>query len=247
MNVEICIDSVESAIAAARGGAKRVELCSALSEGGITPSAGLISAVRSAIDIELFVIIRPRGGDFIYSDLEMDVMAQDIHEAKSRNVDGVVLGILTAKGDVDTERTRRLVELARPLGVTFHRAFDVCNDLDRALEDVIRAGADRILTSGGATDAIQGADRLAKLQKNARGRISIMAGGGIRPSNVRALTLRTGVGEVHSSLSKSSDELSGLGDGQDARRTYMVFEDDVRAFKAAIDATPLDLETDVRR
>lgn len=247
MNVEICIDSVESAIAAARGGAKRVELCSALSEGGITPSAGLIQAVRAAIDIQLFVIIRPRGGDFVYSELEFEVMSQDIREAKTRKVDGVVLGILTPERQVDTERTRKLVELARPLGVTFHRAFDVCIDMDRALEDVISAGADRILTSGGAPDATQGMDRLAQLQKSARGRISIMAGGGIRPSNVRALTLRTGVNEVHSSLNKSSDESAELGSGQNGRRAYLVFEEDVRAFKAAVEATPLDVETDVRR
>jgi len=246
MNVEICIDSVESAIAAARGGAKRVELCSALSEGGITPSAGLISTVRAAIDIELFVIIRPRGGDFVYSDAEIDVMVRDIEEVKARGVDGVVLGILTSSGEVDVERTRKLVGLARPLGVTFHRAFDFCNDLNRALEDVVSAGADRILTSGGAPDAIQGMDRLAQLQRDARGRISIMAGGGIRPSNVRILTLRTGIGEVHSSLSRSSDESAEMGSDQNGRRTYLVLEDDVRAFRAAAEATALDTETDVR-
>jgi len=247
MNVEICIDSVESAIAAARGGAKRVELCSALSEGGITPSAGLIRAVRAAIDIDLFVIIRPRGGDFVYSDPELDVMARDIEEVKTRGVNGVVLGVLTTDGDVDVERTRQLVALARPLGVTFHRAFDVCNDLGRGLEDVISAGADRILTSGGAPDAMQGMDRLAQLQRDARGRISIMAGGGIRPNNVRVLTLRTCVEEVHSSLSRSSDESAEMGSGQNNRRAYVVFEEDVRAFKAAIGSTPFDAEIEVRR
>jgi copper homeostasis protein len=247
MNVEICIDSVESAIAAARGGAKRVELCSALSEGGITPSAGLISAVRAAIEIEVFVIIRPRGGDFVYSDSEIEVMARDIEEAKQRKVDGVVLGVLTPDGDVDVERTRKLIELARPLGVTFHRAFDVCNDLSRGLEDVISAGADRILSSGGAPDAMRGIDRLAQLQKEARGRISIMAGGGIRPANVRALTLKTGVGEVHSSLSRSIDESAEMGSGKNERRAYLVLEEDVRAFKAAAEATALDAEMDVRR
>lgn len=247
MNVEICIDSVESAIAAARGGAKRVELCSALSEGGITPSAGLISTVRAAIDIELFVIIRPRGGDFVYSESELEVMSRDIEEAKARNVDGVVLGILTASREIDVERTRRLVELARPLGVTFHRAFDVCSNLGRALEDVISTGADRVLTSGGAPDANLGMDQLAQLQKAARGRISIMAGGGIRPSNVRALALKTGVGEVHSSLSKSSDESAELGSDQNGRKTYLVLEDDVRTFRAAAEATALDAEMDVRR
>lgn len=247
MDVEICIDSVESAIAAARGGAKRVELCSALSEGGITPSAGLISAVRTAVDIQVFVIIRPRGGDFVYSDAEMEVMARDIAEVKARGVDGVVLGILTPSGDIDVDRTRRLVTLARPLGVTFHRAFDVCNDLSRGLEDVISAGADRILTSGGAADAVQGMDRLAQLQRDARGRISIMAGGGIRPGNVRALTLKTGINEVHSSLSRSSDESAEMGSAQSSRRTYLVFEEDVRAFKAAIGSSSLDAETEVRR
>jgi copper homeostasis protein len=246
MNVEICIDSVESAIAAARGGAKRVELCSALSEGGITPSVGLISAVRAAIDIELFVIIRPRGGDFVYSDSEIEVMERDIAEAKARNVDGIVLGVLTADDQVDVKRTRNLIEAARPLGTTFHRAFDVCKDLNRALEDVISAGADRILSSGGAPDAMQGMDKLAHLQQKARGRISIMAGGGIRPSNVRALALKTGVSEVHSSLSRSADESAELGSSQDGRRVYLVLEEDVRAFKAAIGATPLDVETDVR-
>ena len=247
MNIEICVDSVESAIAAARGGARRVELCSALSEGGITPSAGLISAVREAIDIDLFVIVRPRGGDFVYSEFEFEVMRQDIVESKARKADGVVLGILTPDGDVDVERTRKLVEVARPLGVTFHRAFDVCNHLERALEDVILCGADRILTSGGAPDAMQGMERLAQLHEKARGRISIMAGGGIRPFNVRTLALKTGVGEVHTSLSRGSEELAELGSGQNGRKTYVVLEEDVRSFRAAVEATPLDVETDVRR
>jgi copper homeostasis protein len=247
MNVEICVDSVESAIAAARGGAKRVELCSALSEGGITPSAGLISAVRAAIDIEVFVIVRPRGGDFVYSETEFEVMRQDILEAKARNVDGIVLGILTSDFEVDVDRTQRLVEVARPLGVTFHRAFDICKDLGRALQDVIACGADRILTSGGAPDAMQGMERIAQLQNDAGGRISIMPGGGIRAFNVRTLTLKTGVREVHTSLSKGSEESAGLASSQYGHRTYRVLEEDVRAFKAAIEATPLDAETDVRQ
>jgi copper homeostasis protein len=246
MNVEICIDSVESAIAAARGGAKRVELCSALSEGGITPSAGLISTVRAAIEIELFVIVRPRGGDFVYSDKEIEVMRRDVDEAKARKVDGVVLGILTRDGGVDVERTRKLVEHARPVGVTFHRAFDVCNNLEKALEDVILSGADRILTSGGAPDAIQGMERVAQLRQQAAGRISIMPGGGVRSRNVRTLVLKTGVSEVHTSLSRGSEELAELGSTPQGSRIYLVLEEDVRAFKAAVDATPLDAETDVR-
>ena len=247
MNVEICIDSVESAIAAARGGAKRVELCSALSEGGITPSAGLISTVRAAIEIELFVIVRPRGGDFVYSDKEIVVMRRDIDEAKARGVDGVVLGILTRDGRVDIEHTRELVDLARPVRVTFHRAFDVCPNLGEALEDVIASGADRILTSGGAPDAIHGMERIAELRQQAAGRISIMPGGGVRAHNVRSLVLKTGVSEVHTSLSRGSEELAELGTTPNGSRRYLVLEEDVRAFKAAIDATPLDVEPDVRR
>lgn len=244
MELEICVDSVESAIAAANGGAERVELCSALSEGGITPSAGLISAVRAAIDILLFVIIRPRGGNFLYSEREFDVMRQDIAEAKTRGVDGVVLGVLTGDNTVDRERTMELIGLSRPLQVTFHRAFDVCADLDRALEDVITCGADRLLTSGGKTDAVKGMKTIASLQRRAADRIRIMAGGGIRLSNVRLITLRTGIREVHTSLStqvKSTAYDSGAEVNALLGRftRFLVREDDVLAFKTALHAIPM--------
>jgi len=245
MKLEICVDSVESAIAAARGCAERIELCSALSEGGITPSSGLIAAVRKAVSIEVFVIVRPRGGDFVYSDHEFEVMRDDIRKAKDLGVDGVVLGVLTEEGAVDTVRTRLLVEEARPLGVTFHRAFDVTHDLDRALEDVIASGADRVLTSGGESSATRGMEQLARLCQTAQGRIKIMAGGGIRQSNVRNLVLHTGVCEVHTSLSvkvASPMRQTGLhakiGAHMAEFSRFLVSEEDVRNFKTTLLAIP---------
>jgi copper homeostasis protein len=239
MELEICVDSVESAVAAARGGAERIELCSALSEGGITPSAGMISAVRAAAGIEFFIIVRPRGGNFVYSDHELDVMRKDILEAKSRKVDGVVLGILTAENTVDLARTRELIQLARPLPVTFHRAFDVCPDMERALEDVIACGADRLLTSGGKSDAVKGMNAIAALQRQAGNRIRIMAGGGIRISNVRHIALATGIREVHTSLSTQvrSTAFDGGAEGNALHGGFTRFllrENDVRAFKSAL-------------
>jgi copper homeostasis protein len=247
MDLEICVDSIESAIAAAKGGAKRIELCSALSEGGITPSVGLIGTVRAAVPIELFVIIRPRGGSFVYSEQELEIMLQDISEVKARGVDGVVMGVLTESGAVDVARMRKLVAAARPLKVTFHRAFDVCTDMDRALEDVIASGADRILTSGGKADAMRGAAKIAQLQKKAGDRIRIMAGGGIRASNVHSLALKTGVHEVHTSLSKDvvaqpSDGGAEIGIHPNGHRSFRVLEHDVRAFKSALDAVIVERE-----
>jgi copper homeostasis protein len=245
MDLEICVDSVESAMAAARGGAERIELCSALSEGGITPSAGLISAVRTAVSIDVFVIIRPRGGDFVYTDHEFEVMQKDILEAKKRGIDGVVLGILKADATVDRERTRSLIEMSRPLQVTFHRAFDVCKNLDLALEAVIACGADRLLTSGGKADALRGMEQIARLRQAADGRIRIMAGGGIRTSNVKNLALRTGIREVHTSLStkvKSTayDGGPACGSLSDKCARFLVMEKDVRAFKSRLQAIPLE-------
>ena len=250
MDIEICVDSVESAIAAERGGAQRVELCSALSEGGVTSSSGLIRRVRSAVAFDLFVIIRPRGGDFVYSRTEFDVMRQDIRDAQTLGTNGVVLGVLTADGRVDQERTRMLVQLARPLSVTFHRAFDACKDLDQALEDVIACGADRLLTSGGFSDALRGADRIAHLHAAAAGRIRIMAGGGIRTSNVVPLVQRTGIRDVHSSLNNNRDSPEAerrpaKSPLQPAATPYFIVrEDDVRAFKAALDPPSTNARTE---
>ena len=245
MDLEICVDSVESAIAAAKGGAERIELCSALSEGGITPSAGLMSSVRDAVSIDLFVMIRPRGGDFVYSKHELEVMRRDILEAKSRGVNGVVLGVLTKDATVDQVHTRSLIELARPLQVTFHRAFDVCIDMDRALEDVIACGADRLLTSGGKAEALRGERKIAHLHQKAGRRIRIMAGGGIRTSNVRALALRTGIRDVHTSLSTkvkgaAFDGGVELGAREGGFTRYLVKENDVRDFKSALLEIPVE-------
>jgi len=239
MNVEICVDSVESAIASASGGAERIELCSALSEGGITPSSGLIREVRAAVPIQLFVIIRPRGGNFVYSDSEFQVMRRDILAVKALGGDGVVLGVLTSDDEVDQPRTRELIQLARPLQVTFHRAFDVCRNMDRALEDVITSGADRILTSGGKTDAMRGLSAIAALQQKAGQRIRIMAGGGIRASNVRTIALHTRVREVHTSLNADA-KIGGSDGGVEIQRLrsgfvpFVVTDSDVRAFKSAL-------------
>jgi copper homeostasis protein len=199
MNLEVCIDSVESAIAAERGGANRVELCADLLEGGVTPGAGLIASVRRHIAIDLFVMIRSRAGDFCYTDFEFEVMREEILSARRLGADGVVLGLLDEDGHVDLHRTRELVELAAPMPVTFHRAIDMTPDPVAALEDVVSTGATRILTSGGAPSVPLGLVTIARMVDAARGRVSIMPGGGIRPHNIVAIAQATGALEFHAS------------------------------------------------
>jgi len=200
IQIEVCVDSVDSAVAAERGGAGRVELCSNLLEGGVTPSAGLIELVRARTSVGLQVMIRPRGGDFCYTPEEFETMRRDILSAKKLGADGVVVGILHADGSVDIERTRELVELARPLSATFHRAFDMSADLFRALECVCTTGADRLLTSGGEKTALQAVEQIARLVEAARGRIAVMACGGINDHNATSIIERTGVREIHVGL-----------------------------------------------
>lgn len=198
--VEVCVDSLDSALAAEGGGAQRVELCSGLIEGGVTPSAGLIATTRQKISIGLHVMIRPRAGDFCYSPDEFSVMQRDVLMAKQLGADGVVFGILDLDGTVDVPKTRQLVELARPLKTTYHRAFDMSADLRPSLEQVIETGADRILTSGGTPTAVEGAETLRNLVELASGRVIVMACGGIDAENVRVVIDQTGVREVHVGL-----------------------------------------------
>ena len=202
VTLEICLESVDSVIASDRGGAQRVEPCANLLEGGTTPSAGTIRAARENAKIAINVMIRPRGGDFLYTDAEFASMQHDICMAKDLGADGIVLGLLRPDGTVDVERTRQLVELAKPLPVTFHRAIDVSRDLLEALEDVISTGAACVLTSGGQLSVVDGAAMVAKLIEAAKNRIVVMPGCGIRPDNILSILETTGADEVHVALAE---------------------------------------------
>ena len=198
--LEISVETLEAALAAQRGGADRLELCGNLSIGGVTPGIDLMRTVREQLRIPVFTMIRPRGGDFVYSATEFAEMKRFIADAKQAGMDGVVLGILKNERRVDIGRTRELVEFARPLHVTFHRAFDGCADLREALEDVIQTGAGRILTSGGAKSAPEGASTLAELVQLARERVVILLGSGINASNISEVAKHTHAREFHSGL-----------------------------------------------
>lgn len=197
IRIEACIDSVESAAAAEHGGASRVELCDALFDAGTTPSAGMIAAVKARVRIPVFVIVRPRGGGFVYSAAEADVMRRDVEAARRLGADGIVIGALRADGSVDAALTRALVDAAEGLPVTFHRAFDLAPDRDAALEAVAACGVARVLTSGGAPTALEGADAIAALVWRAGTRLGVIAGGGVREAHVAELVRRSGVREVH--------------------------------------------------
>lgn len=195
--LEVCIDSPESALASQSGGAHRVELCDNLFEGGTTPSAGCIEVVRKNIGIKLFVMIRPRGGDFLYSDPEFEIMKNDVRVAKELGADGVVFGILNADGTIDKPRMAELIQQAKPMEVTFHRAFDMTPEPFQALDDLIELQADRLLTSGQETTAFEGAGLIGELVKRSGGKISIMAGGGITERNVGKIAKIAGCSEFH--------------------------------------------------
>lgn len=195
--LEICAYSLESCLAAKKAGATRIELCAGIYEGGTTPSLGMVKLARKlTAGVQLYIMIRPRGGDFLYSDIEFEQMREDILSVKTLGVEGVVLGILKRDGSIDIERTRELVRLAAPLKVTFHRAFDMVKDPEKALEAVIQAGCFRILTSGFRNTVEEGIDGVKKIVKQAGGRIQIMAGSGVNAGNVLKIA-ETGVDAVH--------------------------------------------------
>jgi copper homeostasis protein len=197
---ELCAESVDACLAAYAGGAHRIELCTALSEGGLTPSYGLLREAVKKSGLPVHVLIRPRGGDFIYTTSEIDVMHEDLKYSHSVGASGVVVGLLRPDGTVDVERTRSLVETADPLEVTFNRAFDYTSSQEQALEDVIAAGCKRVLTSGGEPDVVRGAESLARLVTQAAGRIEVAVGGGLRLNTAAAVARATGARHFHGSL-----------------------------------------------
>ena len=199
LGLEICANSYSSAAAAQNGGASRVELCENMAEGGTTPSYAQIKRCVEKLNIEIWPIIRPRGGDFLYNDDEFELMKEDIRICKILNCDGVVFGILKSDGEIDNERCAELIELAKPMPVAFHRAFDMSKDLAKALEDLIELGFVRVLSSGGAKNAVEGFKTLAKLVTQANGRIEIMPGAGINPQNILEIATKTGASVFHSS------------------------------------------------
>jgi copper homeostasis protein len=219
MTIEIVVYNIESALKAQEGGADRIELCENPGDGGTTPSYGTVEVVRQNLSIDVFVMIRPRGGDFHYSNYEFHAMKRDISQYQKLSVDGFVLGILNADGTIDKKRCKELIDKCRPLKVTCHRAFDMARDPFEALEDCIEAGFDRILTSGRQTQAIKGVDLLAELVKRANGRIAIMPGSGVNENTVTEIVRKTGAKEIHfsavgsreSAMQYRNPQIAGMG------------------------------------
>ena len=239
--LEICAGSVESAIAARDGGAQRIELCAALEVGGVTPSAGVIAEARKIEDLVLNVIIRPRGGDFLYNEYEAVCMEHDIRTCKALGVDGVVIGALTPDGDIDTALCRRLIAAADGMSITFHRAFDMCRNAGKALEELIAIGCHRVLTSGRAATAMEGTTLLKELVKQADGRIIIMPGCGVSSANAAAILQATGATEIHASARKNvgSGMLfrhSGVSMGNPDSDEYARKETDVNEVRAIVNS-----------
>ena len=231
IKLEACAASIESALAAEKGGADRIELCAALSEGGLTPSPGIIKHACESLSIPVFVLIRPRTGDFLYTNAEFETMLVDIQASKEYGAKGVVCGMLNADGTIDYLRMKMLVEVAKPMEVSFHRAFDMTKDPFVALEEVIKLGCTRILTSGQANSAVQGGDLLAQLVKKAGDRIIIMPGSGVKPGNLLALAKLTKASEYHLSASATIQsgmiyKKEGVGMSKDPEQEYTIMQTD---------------------
>jgi copper homeostasis protein len=238
MLLEICAFNLPAALAAQRAGADRIEFCAGPEEGGLTPSAGLIRTAREKLQIPVYPIIRPREGDFLYSEEEFSVMLRDVELCRGLGCDGVVIGMLLADGRVDEARCGRLVETAYPMGVTFHRAFDRAADPFVALETIIRIGCERILTSGQRPVAMEGAELLRELVREADERIVIMPGSGVRASNVAELAAKTGVVEFHTTarvrLASAMEFVNGA--MQEDLSMVMPSEEEIRRLKEIISA-----------
>jgi len=235
--LEVIAFDIASCRIAQEAGADRIELCANPPEGGTTPSHGMIAQARKIATIQLFPIIRPRGGDFVYSEDEFEVMKRDVLYCREIGCDGVVIGLLKEDGNVDVVRTQTLVALAYPLGVTFHRAIDHSKDMEVALEDIIRCGCDRILTSGGKPTAPEGAETIRKLIELADGRIDIMPGSGIRSGNIVELAKSTGATVFHSSarttLPSSSTHVNTMLVAETSHSSLS--KDEVKALENALD------------
>jgi copper homeostasis protein len=208
---ELCAENLKAAQTADLGGADRIELCSQLAIGGVTPDHNLITNTVRAVSIPVHVLIRPRGGDFVYSDKEFALMRRQTQESKTIGAAGIAVGLLLPDGRVDIERTRQIAELAFPMKVTFHRAFDEVASQSEALEEVIQTGADCLLTSGGKPSVMEGAERIAALREQAGDRLAIMAGGGLTLQNLVEVAQRTGVHHLHGSLIRKASNWNGNG------------------------------------
>jgi copper homeostasis protein len=206
--IEVCVETLPEAIQAAEAGASRLEVCACMSESGTTPSTGLVSAIIERLKIPAFVMIRPRGGDFVYDESEVDVMLRDIDAMKRVGAHGIVSGALESSGQIDCEVTKALREAAAPLPFTFHRAFDLAPELESALEELKKLGVNRVLTSGGASSAIVGADAIARLQRRGGSAVTMLAGGGVRAPHAVELVRASGVNEVHARPTRRRPALS---------------------------------------
>ena len=237
--IEIATSDFETTKSAVEGGADRIELCANLSEGGTTPSYGTIYECREKLDVLLYPIIRPRGGDFLYTDEEYDVMLHDLKLCKQLGCDGVVIGLLNTDGTIDVKRTGALIEIAYPMGVTFHRAFDRCKDPFEAMEQLIKLGCERILTSGQMPTVSEGSDKIAELNRAADHRIIIMPGSGVRKENIKMLAAKTGCIEFHSSLrGKTKSPMQfihpAFANSEESYSNNEISPDEVRALRNAL-------------